>query len=84
MHDAAHALEPLQHGVQLDEEMYDFDSAERIPARVALATAYLQAGNRAESAKLFAQVEHLRRIHPHLGERFRVPVVNITSKPAKQ
>jgi serine/threonine-protein kinase len=70
MHHAAQALASLQHAVQLDEEIYDSGSAELLPAKVALAAAHLQMGNRAESAKLLAQAESIRKLHPHLGMRF--------------
>lgn len=74
MHAAGQALEPLQRAVKLDAEMYDDTSAELIPARAALAAAYFEAGNRAESIKLLAELESVYKIHPHLGDRFEGPL----------
>ena len=71
---AAEALAPLRRAVQLDEEMYDSGSAELLPAKIALAAAYLDTGNRDESAKLFSQIESVRKLHRHLGERFEAPL----------
>jgi serine/threonine protein kinase len=76
------AVPRLQRAVQLDEEMYDFPSAELIPSRVALALAYLQAGNHTQSAKLLTLVESIHRMHPHLGERFEEPLRELRSKLA--
>jgi len=71
---AAQAIDPLQRAIHLDAAMYDSASAELIPARVALATAYLQTGNRAEAVKLLAQIELIQKLHPLLGERFERPI----------
>ncbi len=84
-HRASQALPVLRHAMQLDAEMYDPSSAELIPARVACAAAYLQTGNRAESAKLLALAESVHKVHPHLGERFETPLrelkKNLRQKP---
>ncbi|MGC2656871.1 MAG: hypothetical protein WA324_02765, partial [Bryobacteraceae bacterium] len=77
------AVPPLQRAVQLDEEMYDFPSAELIPSRVALALADLQTGDHSQSAKLLALVESVHRVHPHLGERFEAPLRELRSKLAR-
>jgi len=73
-HRASDAIAPLQHAMQLDSEMYDASSAELIPARVALADAYLETSQTAESVKLLAQVEAVHKLHPRLGERFEAPL----------
>ncbi len=74
MHLAAQALPPLRHAVELDEELYASGSAELLPGKVALAAAYLENGNRSESAKLLAQTQSVLKIHRHLGERFAGPL----------
>jgi tetratricopeptide (TPR) repeat protein len=74
MSHASEALAPLRRAVQLEEEMYDSGSAELLPAKIALAAAYLDTGNRGESAKLVKQIESVRKLHRHLGERFEVPL----------
>ena len=73
-HRASNALPSLRHAIQLDQEMYNSESADLIPSRVALAAAYLQTGNRAQAAKLLALAESVHKIHPHLGERFEAPL----------
>ncbi len=74
MSHASEALAPLRLAVQLEEEMYDSGSAELLPAKIALAAAYLDTGNRGESAKLVKQIESVRKLYRHLGERFEAPL----------
>ncbi|MBV9505383.1 MAG: hypothetical protein JO323_10315 [Acidobacteriia bacterium] len=74
MGDALRALQPLRRAVKLDSEMYAPESAEQIPAAAALGIAYLQTGSRAEAVRTLADIEAVQKHHPHLGDRFEVPL----------
>jgi predicted Ser/Thr protein kinase len=73
-HRASQALPRLQRAVELDSEMFDPLSTEMLPAQGALATAFLQIGDRGSAAKLLAQAESNWRRHRHLGERYEQPI----------
>jgi len=79
-HRASKAVLSLEHARQLDEEMYEFPSAELIPSCTALALAYFQTGNRAESLKLLTEAESIHKSHPHLAERFEAPLRELRRK----
>jgi hypothetical protein len=64
------ALPRLKRAVQLGSDMYEASSAERLPALAALATAYLQLGDRPAASQLLANAESIRKLHRHLGERY--------------
>lgn len=71
--DPARALPVLQHAMQLQTEIYDPASLDIAVGEAALASCYLDLGNRIKSAQLSAQAEAIRRMHKRIAERYERP-----------
>ncbi len=81
MHHTADAVHLLERALELGESLYDRDrSCVLADARVALANAYADLGERDHANELLAQAEMIHATHKELGEHIKGPLRQLADR----